>query len=273
VKGHVAITKTRKLKLRTPTNYLHRKCYLKVFPKKDNILLKYSQKTNWEFNIITSVPLDTMHTIYHNCLDWLFKGLWFEGKLKPKAKFSNELMESLESKFRKVKGRLPYAIQTAALGTKRLEKFAVNWSVSEKRNFILYVAIVIMKDDLMDPRVYKIILALHHALMLLSGSRHLSTVPEQFLKKAEDNLLYVVEKCQQLYDSDFPRYTFHCLVHIVQDLRANRCRLDYLSMFKYENALRFFVHVLEKRSGARVHAQIRNALLRKKISSIVLPAE
>jgi hypothetical protein len=172
-----------------------------------------------------------------------------------------------------VKGCLPYAIQAAAVGTKPFEKFATIWSCTEKRVFILYVAIIIMRDPLMDVGAYKILLSLQHALLLLVGQRHLSAVPEEFLRKAEENLLYVVEKCQELYGQDFPRYTFHCLLHMVQDLRANNCRLDYCSMFKYENSMRFFVHVLSKRSGARVHAQIRNSLIRKKLSNVVLPPQ
>jgi hypothetical protein len=235
--------------------------------------LKYHAKTNGEFNIITSIPLDPMHTVFHCALDWLIKDVWIEGKQKKSKQFEPELMKSLEYKLKKVKGCLPYAIQVAALGTKPLEKFAVSWSCAEKRIFILYVAIVIMKDVLMDPEAYKILLSLHHALLLLVGSRHLSTVPEEYLEKAEKIIIYTIEKCQELYGSDFPRYTVHCLLHIVGDLRANKCRMDYCSMFKYENSLRFFVHVLQRRSGARVHAQIRNSLLRKKISSVVLPAE
>jgi hypothetical protein len=35
--------------------------------------------------------------------------------------------------------------------------------------------------------------------------------------------------------------------------------------------MRFFAHVLDRRGGHRMHAQVRNALLRKVQSSIVLP--
>jgi hypothetical protein len=273
LQGHIAICKTTKLRLRTTKNYLNRRCYMNVIPDKNNILWEYSKRTNGEFNILNNIPLDSMHTIFHCAITWLMEGVWFSGKVKKDAKFSPALMQSLELKLRKVKGCLPYAIHSAGVGTKPLAKFNSAWSCTEKRNFLLYVAIIIMRDDLMDVNAYKILLALHHAILLLVGSRHLSAVPEQYLKKAEENLLYVVEKSQRMYGLDFPRYTFHCLLHIVSDLRANRCRLDYCSMFRYENSMKFFIHVLDKRSGARVHAQIRNSLLRKKLSDVVLPPQ
>jgi hypothetical protein len=273
VSGQVAIIHTKNLKPRTLENYLNRRYYMNVMPKKDNILYKYSLKTKGEFNIINSVPIDPMHTVFHGALNWVIHEVWVTGHLKADKKFSPALMKSLEFKLKNIKGCLPYAIQTQALGTKPLEKFGVTWSCSEKRNFLLYVAIVIMKDPLMDVDAYKLLLSLHHAMLLLVGSRHLSTVPEQYLKKAHEHLLYVVEKAQFIYGIDFPRYVFHCLLHLVEDLRANQCRLDYCSMFKYENSMKFFVHVLDKRSGARVHAQIRNALIRRKLSNIVLPPQ
>ncbi|XP_047124387.1 uncharacterized protein LOC124807050 [Hydra vulgaris] len=123
----------------------------------------------------------------------------------------------------------------------------------------------------MKAEAYKILLAFQHAVMLLVGSGHNSKVPKEHLRKARENLLYLVEKCQKLYGADFPRYTFHCLLHIVDDLIANNCRLEYCCMFRYENSMKFFIHVLDGRGGHRVHAQIRNSLMRKKISNIVLP--
>lgn len=246
-------------------------------PDADNILYKYCLKTKGEFNIMTSIPLDAMHTVFHCALNGLIEDVWIKGKQrkdgKVVGKFTPILLKSLELKLAKVKGCLPYAIQAAALGTKKLEKIGQNWSCTERRIFILYVAIVIFRDPLMDEGAYKVILSLQHALLLLAGQRHLSSVPERFLVKAQENLLYVVEKCQEMYGLDFPKYTFHCLLHIVQDLKANHCRLEYCSMFKYENSMRYFVHALGARSGARVHAQIRNSLLRKKLSNVVLPPQ
>jgi hypothetical protein len=199
--------------------------------------------------------------------------VWIKGKIftpQHKGKFSVKLMASIERKMRRVKGCLPYAIQ-AALGSKAFEKFGITWSCTEKRLWLLYVAPVVLRDPLMEENAYKIILAFHHAIMLLVGSGHLHRVPEVHLRKAQENLLYVIEKCQRMYGADFPRYVFHCLIHIVDDLRANGCKLDYCSMFKYENSMRFFAHVLDRRGGHRMQAQVRNALLRKRNSNILLP--
>jgi hypothetical protein len=180
-------------------------------------------------------------------------------------------MTSIEVKLKAVQGCLPYAIEAVGIGTKPFEKFNVSWSCSEKRIFLLYVAIVIFDDGFMDSDAYKIILAFQHAIMLIVGNRNCSEVPKEHLRKAKQFLIYVVEKCQKKYGSDFPRYTFHCLLHVVDDLVANKCRLDHCSMFKYENSLKFFSHVLEKRGGHRVHSQIRNSLMRRRQSTIVLP--
>lgn len=272
-KGHVCIVKTRNLKLRTAANYLDNRCYGRVRPQRDNILHKYSKETNGAFHILHSVPIDPMHTVFHCAITWIFEGAWFSGKNIKGGKFPPKLMASLETKLQTVKGCLPYAIGASGVGTKRLEKFGTTWSCAEKRVFLLYVSIVIMRDSLMEPEAYKILLSLHHAIMLLSGSRHMSPVPEQHLRKAQQHLLYVVEKCQRLYGVDFPRYTVHAMLHLVDDLRHNQCRLDYSSMFKYENSMKFFVHVLDKRAGARVHAQIRNSLIRRKLSNVVLPPQ
>jgi hypothetical protein len=123
----------------------------------------------------------------------------------------------------------------------------------------------------MDEGAYQILLSLQHAVMLLVGSRHCSEVPADYRRKAKEHLLFAVEKCQEKYGPDFPRYTFHCLLHIVDDLAVNKCRLDYCSMFRYENGMRFFANVLNSGGGSRVQAQIRNALLRKRQSQAVLP--
>jgi hypothetical protein len=108
--------------------------------------------------------------------------------------------------------------------------------------------------------------------MLLVGSGTLSQVPEEELKQAEENILYFIEKCQKHYDNEFARYTVHCMVHIVNDLRMNKCRLDYTSMFKYENAMKFFTGICKKHGGHRLQAQLRNALMRRSDSLVVLPA-
>jgi hypothetical protein len=271
--GHVAIVNTRDLVLRTAENYLDSSTYFNVHPDPKNILLKYCRQTEGEFDIVFNVPLDPMHTVFHVALTWLVEKVWIEGKVKiPQhiGKFSPALMASIEAKLRDLKGCFPYAIQTE-LGTKPFAKFGTIWSCSMKRIALIYVLPVILNDPLMEPQAYQIFLSFSHAVMLLLGSGHLQTVPEVHLRKAQENLLFVIRKCQRLYGKDFPRYTFHCLIHIVEDLRVNRCRLDYCSMFKYENSMRFFAHVLDRRGGHRMHAQVRNALLRKTQSNIVLP--
>jgi hypothetical protein len=196
---------------------------------------------------------------------------WIKGKKVKHGKFPKPLMRSIEDKMKKVQGCLPYAIE-AAVGTKPFEKFGTTWSCSDRRAFLLYVALVVLDDPMIDPDAYKILISLQHAVMLIVGSGHCNQVAAEYLRKARQNLLYVVEKCQKMYGPDFPRYSFHCLLHVVDDLIANKCRLDYCSMFRYENAMKFFAHVLEGRGGHRVHAQIRNALMRKGQSSILLPA-
>jgi hypothetical protein len=268
--GHVAIALTRDLRLRTQKNYLNKKFYFNIFPDPKNVFYKYSLLESNKFDIIHSVPLDSMHTVFHCALSWLVHATWIKGKKVKGGKFSAKLMASIEKNLSNVKGNLPYAIE-ASIGTKPFAKFNITWSTSEKRIFLLYVAIIVLNDDLMDPDAYQILLSFQHAVMLLVGSRHCSEVPEDYRRKAKQHLLYVVEKCQQKYGADFPRYTFHCLLHIVDDLAHNKCRLDYCSMFRYENGMRFFANVLNARGGARVQAQIRNALIRKSQSQIVLP--
>jgi hypothetical protein len=44
---------------------------MNVMPKKDNILYKYSLKMKGEFNIINSVPINPMHTVFHGALNWV----------------------------------------------------------------------------------------------------------------------------------------------------------------------------------------------------------
>jgi hypothetical protein len=271
--GHIAIVETRNLVLRTSENYLDSSTYFNVQPNPRNILLKYCRQTEGEFNIIHGVPLDPMHTVFHVALTWLVDAVWIQGKISTKehkGKFSPKLMAFIESRLKRLKGCFPYAIQTE-LGSKPFAKFGSLWSCSMKRIWLIYVAPIILKHPLMEPQAYMILLSFSHAIMLLLGSGHLHTVSETHLRKAQENLLYVIEKSQKLYGKDFPRYVFHCLLHIVDDLRANRCRLDYCSMFKYENSMRFFAHVLDRRGGHRMHAQLRNALLRKRHSNIMLP--
>jgi hypothetical protein len=211
-----------------------------------------------------------MHTVFHVAIGWLFYHTWFKGDSVKGHKFSKPLMESLEGKLARIKGCLPYTIKSA-IGTKPLSKFGTIWSCSEKRVFLLYIAIIIMHDPLMKPDDYKILLALHHAIMLLVGSGTMSEVHEADLRKAELNLIYFLEKCINEYSLHFPRYTVHCLMHIVNDLRKNKCRLDYCSMFKYESAMKFFTKICPRHGGHRTQAILRNALMRKSESSIVLP--
>jgi hypothetical protein len=268
--NHIAIIKTKDLNLRTQKNYLDKKMYFNVQPDRNNVLLKYALKSNGEFDIIHSVPLDSMHTVFHCALSWIIEGAWIKGTKVKGGKFSKKLMRSIEDKLKKVQGCFPSAIE-ASVGTKAFEKFNVTWSCSDKRIFLLYVAIVVLNDELMDEDAYGIILSFQHAIMLICGSRHCSQVPLEHLRKAKEHLLYVVEKCQEKYGLDFPRYAFHCILHIVDDLAANKCRLDYCSMFRYENGMKFFSNVLNSRGGQRVQAQIRNALMRKRQSQFVLP--
>jgi hypothetical protein len=211
-----------------------------------------------------------MHTVFHCAISWLVHATWIKGKKVKGGKFSAKLMASIEKNLSNIKGNLPYAIE-ASVGAKPFANFNVTWSTSEKRIFLLYVGIIVLNDDLMDADAYQILLSFQHAVMLLVGSRHCSEVPEDYRRKAKQHLLYVVEKCQEKYGADFPRYTFHCLLHIVDDLAYNKCKLDYCSMFRYENGMRFFANVLNSRGGSRVQAQIRNALIRKRQSQIVLP--
>lgn len=269
VYGHVTVIQTRDLPLRTQDNYLEVENYREAFPDPNNILYKYSL-ANPDFNILYSVPLDSMHTVFHCAVTWILHHTWFKGDLVKGHKFPKPLMDRLEKKLALVKGCLPYTIKSA-VGTKPLSKFSKIWSCKEKRIFLLYVSIVIMKDELMKPDDYKILLAFHHAIMLLVGSGTMAAVHEEDLRKAELNLLYFIEKCQKMYNNEFARYTVHCLVHVVNDLRMNKCRLDYCSMFKYENAMKFFTGICKKHGGHRCQAQLRNALMRKSQSCIVLP--
>jgi hypothetical protein len=206
VKGHVAIIKTRDLPLRTQENYLDGKMYQNKFPDPENLLYKYSLKTNGAFNIIHSIPLDPMHTLYHCALNWIFDRTWVNGKTTAAGKLSANVLQNIEQRLRQVAGALPYTIKSG-VGTKDFKKFGVNWSCAEKRVFFLYVAIVIFKDeddDRMDKEAYNLLLALHHAAMLCSGSGHCSEINEEALRKAEEHFVWVIEQCQHLYGNNFP---------------------------------------------------------------------
>nr|XP_047142872.1 uncharacterized protein LOC124817116 [Hydra vulgaris] len=190
-RGHLSIVPTRNLLMRTKKNYLDADMYHKKVPDPHNILLMYSKQTEGRFNILHSIPLDAMHTVYSCAVPWLFHYTWIDGKKVKGGKFSKALMDSLELKLKKVKGCLPYAIQVN-IGTKPFKKFGITWSCAEKRIFLLYVAIVILRHPLMKAEAYKILLAFQHAVMLLVGSGHNSKVPKEHLRKARENLLYLV---------------------------------------------------------------------------------
>ena len=67
---HIAILKTWNLNLHTEENFLDKTLYKNVVPMK-NLLLKYLIQTHGHFNIITSISLDSMHTVFHCALTWL----------------------------------------------------------------------------------------------------------------------------------------------------------------------------------------------------------
>ena len=119
-----------------------------------------------------------------------------------------------------------------------------SWKATEYRVFFLYMAVPLLKDELM-PKYFWNLCSIVFAIRIL----HFVTDKTQ-IKTAQKLLNCFAESYYQLYGGDTClTFTFHCVVkHLVDDVIKHGSLCGH-SMFSLENSLGFFKKTLNGTRG------------------------
>lgn len=119
--------------------------------------------------------------------------------------------------------------------TRELE-YLDRWKATELRLFLLYVGSVVLQNYL--PKKYFIyFISLHCAIRILCHE----TDCKNNNKYAKDLLKYFVEKCTELYGTDFLIYNIHNLIHLANDV-SKFGHLDSFSSFSLERVIESYLY-------------------------------
>ena len=177
------------------------------------------------FDMIDSVPHDSMHLIYLGVMKKLICA-W----LKPAKRFP------FKSTFfkREVSRRLIYLSPFIPCEFNRKPRPLDNverFKATEFRQILHYLGPIIFESVLPEP-YYKHFMLLHSAIRILCHP----VLHTQLHAHAKKLLLSFVKNCRQLYGDQFMIYNIHSLLHITRDVQ-NHGPLDSFSAFPFETFL------------------------------------
>lgn len=131
------------------------------------------------------------------------------------------------------------------------------WKGLEFRTFLLYIGIVVLKDNLLDA-AYEHFLLLFCAVTLCSSNEYI-----QYLNIAERLFLDYIQGYIRIYGKDSIGSNVHNLCHVVDDVRKFG-PLPTISAYAFENHLGYIKRLL--RNGNRPLSQIAKRLTELSLS-------
>ncbi|XP_029164443.1 uncharacterized protein LOC114946024 [Nylanderia fulva] len=174
--------------------------------------------------MVSQFPLDYMHLI---CLGVVKKILQTFTHGSHKQKFSAKMIKEISANLKTIAKWIPSEF---ARKTRELENLD-RWKATELRLFLLYVGPVALQNYL--PKKYLIhFISLHCAIRILCHE----TDCKRNNKYAKDLLNYFVEKCIELFGTNFLIYNTHNLIHLADDV-LKFGHLDSFSAFSFESYL------------------------------------
>lgn len=154
---------------------------------------------------------------------------WVYGMKGYSRKWNQHTVQNVSSILGKLNGQMPSDMHRAIRPLDTLKY----WKGLEYRNFLLYIGIVTLKDNLCSTE-YIHFLLLYCAVTICS-----SNVYRKFIPLAKQMFDSYVKNYILIYGRDTISSNIHYLSHITEDMqRQHVTNLMDLSTYKYENALR-----------------------------------
>lgn len=184
--------------------------------------------------LVTSFPLDYMHSVCLGVMKKLIL-LWRDGsrlfRLTPEKKLIlDDRMNEINKKF------WPSDFNRKPRSISEVEY----WKAKEYRQFLLYIAPVVL-HDLLPKHVYCNFLLLKFGIMILLSS----FLNKEYNSYAKDLLHLFVRHTQQIYGNQFCIYNVHTLIHLADDAR-HFSSLENINCFPFENYLYQLKRMLRK---------------------------
>lgn len=184
-------------------------------------------------NMISSFPSDPMHLLYLGVVKKITL-IWCSSKvtqgklsLREKGLISNrlsQLVHDIPSEF----NRKPSSL----LDSHR-------WKATECRQFILYLAPVVLKN-IVSSDMYLNLISLHVAVTILCSPKL-----HRYIDQADTLLKYFIDTFIILYGADKMSHNFHSLYHLSSHSKQFGV-LDQYSAFGFENYMRSILKLLRK---------------------------
>lgn len=191
-------------------------------------------------DMVKQFPIDSMHVVEKLCLVWK-KGMnrfverevirgrntvkVFRKKSRRKNKMTAALIQAIDKMITAINKFMPSEF------SRILQPFtdSDSWKANQCRQFILYVAPVVLKGVL-DNELYNHMLLLHVASRIMSSEKLCATR----LDDAEIMIKKFVSKCKYLLGVDFTTQAVHALIHLSADCREHGT-LNHFSAFPFES--------------------------------------
>lgn len=197
-------------------------------------------------NMISQIPLDTLHLVDEGCMKRWLKQVWGKYKIKRGAigPWKKRLIQRLVPRLRRC---IPSEFNRKGRSFLELS----NFKAQEFRRILLYDGVRLFKH--FDQRVYLNFLHLHSAITILSNPEHVET--ENMLQIAECLLERFVHDAQDVFGENFVSYNIHSAKHLVDECRKYKSLIKF-GTYKFENFFSVVKRIL--RSGSYPIQQIRN---------------
>nr|XP_047135323.1 uncharacterized protein LOC101237186 [Hydra vulgaris] len=182
-----------------------------------------------KYNIpcVTSFILDIMHLVY---LGVTKKIIIFFNNGKRSCRISEVQKAIISEKLRELSGKLPSEFARQPRGIDEFKR----WKATEFKNFLLYIAMVVLKN-IVSQEIYTHFLGLLVATRIMVDNDLLND--HKLLVYAKELLEWFVNRSSFLYGQEFVTYNVHSLTHLYEDVVNHSCSLQDISAFHFENYL------------------------------------
>lgn len=221
-------------------------------------------------NMVRDFPLDYMHLI---CIGLTRKCLTFwvvkppDGKNKLRIEQINAINQEIQENLKNI----PDDFNRKNFDIKQVK----NWKATQYRTFLLYLGVVVLRDNI-DQDVYEHFLLLHASTFICLSRQYF-----QYLDVADAMYHKFVEEFSRIYGQKYVSQNVHNVGHIVDDVKEFGT-LDEFSAFKFENKLgmlkklvksgRLPLQQVAKRTYERFHYDVAKQLKKQKEQTSTLNA-
>jgi hypothetical protein len=208
--------------------------------------------------MVSGFPLEAMHTLYlvvgkhflETILETISVGMVVEEHGNQARVNRKAILNSRIAQCHKI---CPSEFDRRVTST----NFFGEWKATTFRHFFLYLAYPLL-EDLVDDELLELIAYFQYFIYLIGGADS-CPVEECDLKFAQEIIEYWVTEFLYMTKGTGNRPMIHYLLHVVEDCRKHETQYDVLSVFTYENEMRFLRPLVK--SGNKKLEQVRNRLL------------